>query len=130
MEESFQFDYFGYLKSVSFLIILMGIMAYILIKLKGRGKFPFTLASLSTFQATKSGNQQIRIIERCVLEARKNLYVVQIFENQYWLIGTTETEITNLGPLKPPYYRGEGFEYKQTKAFAEYMEDHETKTTD
>lgn len=130
MGEPFQFDYFGYLKSVSFLIILMGIMAYVLIKLKGRGAPPFTLPGLPVFQATKAGNQQVRVIERCVLEGRKNLYLVQIFENQYWLIGTTDTQITSLGPVKPPYYTGEGFDAMQPRAFAEYMEDHETKTTD
>ncbi|PIQ25567.1 hypothetical protein COW36_21220 [bacterium (Candidatus Blackallbacteria) CG17_big_fil_post_rev_8_21_14_2_50_48_46] len=131
MGEPFQFDYVGYLKNMVFLIILMGILAYILVKLKTRKGA--NLPGFPLFQLVKGGTpagQQIRVLERSVLEGRKNLYLVQVFENQYWLIGTTESSITSLGPVKPPYYTGEDSGENQVKAFAEYMDDHEKNTTD
>jgi flagellar biogenesis protein FliO len=130
MGEPFQFDYVGYLRNMVFLIILMGILAYILVKLKG-GKVQIPgLARLKLPKVGSTTNQQIRVLERNMLDGRKNLYLVQVFENQYWLIGTTDTQITSLGQVKPPYYTDGGADEDSTKAFAEYMEDHETETTD
>jgi flagellar biogenesis protein FliO len=112
----------------------MGILVYVLVKLKSRGPGSIQLPGLPFLKAPPAGatGQQVRILERCGLEARKNLYLVQIFENQYWLVGTTDTQITSLGPVKPPYYTGETSAVSDTtRTFSEYMEDHETtKTTD
>jgi len=130
MGEPFQFDYVGYLRNMVFLIVLMGILAFILVKLKGgKARIP-GLPLLKLPRIGNDSNQQIQIVERTLLEGRKNLYLVQVFENQYWLIGTTDTQITNLGQVKPPYEMGDGAEPEKPKAFAEYVEDHETKTTD
>ena len=128
----FQFDYAGYLRNMTFLVILMGVLVYILVKLKSRGPGGLQLPGLQFLKGSPAGNsgQQVRVLERCGLEGRKNLYLVQIFENQYWLVGTTDTQITSLGPVKPPYYTGETSAVSDTtRTFSEYMEDHETTTT-
>lgn len=122
--ETFQFDWLGYLRNMAFLIILLGIMSYVLVKLKTRGtgqlgsavKLPFlNFAESKTFD-----NSSIEVIERKSLEARKQIYLVRIFEDQYWLIGTTDTQIEALGQIQPPK--------RQTEAkppFSDYLEDHE-----
>ena len=82
MGEPFQFDYVGYLRNMVFLIILMGILAFILVKLKG-GKAQ--IPGLPLLKLPKIGNnssQQIRIVERTLWEGRKNLYLIQVFEDQ------------------------------------------------
>lgn len=130
MGEPFQFDYVGYLRNMVFLIALMGILAFILVKLKGNKAQIPGLPLLQLPKIGNNSNQQIRVVERSLLDGRKNLYLIQVFENQYWLIGTTDTQITNLGQVKPPFEMGDGGAPDKPKAFAEYVEDHETTTID
>ena len=124
MEPStFQFDYFGYLRNMVFLIILLGVMAFILIKLKNRDggsaslpRLPFLTNPLS--QAASDG--KIEVIERKVLEPRKALYLVRVFDEQYWLIGTTDTSIEALGQVRPPGYLQTSDEVN--KPFSDYLD--------
>ncbi len=124
MEPStFQFDYLGYLRNMVFLIILLGVMAFILIKLKNRDggsaslpRLPFLTNPLS--QAASDG--KIEVIERKVLEPRKALYLVRVFDEQYWLIGTTDTSIEALGQVRPPGYLQTSDEVN--KPFSDYLD--------
>ena len=124
MEPStFQFDYLGYLRNMVFLIILLGVMAFILIKLKNRDggsaslpRLPFLTNPLS--QA--AGDGKIEVIERKMLEPRKALYLVRVFDEQYWLIGTTDTSIEALGQVKPPGYLQTSNE--ANKPFSDYLD--------
>lgn len=96
-----------------FLIILMAILAFILVKLKGdQGKIP----KLLKLNSSGSDSKSIRVLERSILEGRKNLYLVETFGKQCFLIGTTETEIVSLGEVQRP--DGE-------QSFDQYLEHHE-----
>jgi flagellar biogenesis protein FliO len=119
---SFQFDYLGYLRNMVFLIILLGVLAFILIKLKNRDGGSASLPRLSFFtnpmsQAVSEG--RIEVIERKVLEPRKTLYLVRIFDDQYWLIGTTDTSIEALGQVQPPGYLKAD---EANKPFSDYLD--------
>lgn len=129
--EPFQFDYVGYLKNMVFLIILMGIMSYILIKLKTRDSSSsgFPKLSLLNSSLARKEDAAIEVIERKVLEPRKTLYLVRVFDEQYWLIGSTDSEIKAIGQIQPPTYTNQSNE-----TFAECLEkqepSHETHTMD
>lgn len=126
MEPSaFQFDYLGYLRNMVFLIILLGVMAFILIKLKNRDsgsaslpRLPF-LANLSNPMSQAVSEGKIEVIERKMLEPRKALYLVRVFDEEYWLIGTTDTSIEALGKVKPPGYLQAN---EANKPFSDYLD--------
>lgn len=114
--------YIGYFRNMAFLLILVGVMAFILIKLKSRQvaglslpRLPFLTLPMSQAAA----ESRIEVIERKVLEPRKALYLVRIFDEQYWLIGTTDTSIESLGQVHPPGYL-QASEAK--KPFSDYLE--------
>ncbi len=127
--ETFQFDWLGYLRNMAFLIILLGVMSYVLVKLKTRGtgqngpavKLPF----LNFTESKGFENTSIEVIERKSLEARKQIYLVRIFDDQYWLIGTTDTQIEALGQIQPPKRQAEA-----KPPFSDYLEDHEIQQLD
>lgn len=100
--QGFQFDYVGYLKNMVFLIVLLAAMSYTLIKLKsGKERPKFSLLNLGQ---PHHQTQYIEVLEKTSLDGRKSLYLVKIFENQYWLLGTTESSIEMLGKVKPSGY--------------------------
>ncbi|MGV3522983.1 MAG: flagellar biosynthetic protein FliO [Candidatus Sericytochromatia bacterium] len=122
-QKEFQFDYAGYLWNMAFLIILLGILGYVLVRLKNRDggglKLPqVPLLNLSSGQGQAS---EIEVIERKVLEPRKILYLVRIFDNQYWLIGTTDTQIEALGQVAPPGSQPSGAG-AVAKPFSDYLD--------
>lgn len=126
--EPFQFDYFGYLRNMAFLIILLGAMSYILVKLKSRdssAKSPLPRLPFLGLNAGAAEVSQIEVIERKVLEPRKTLYLVRVFEDQYWLLGTTDTQIEALGQIQPARTLREN---GPNKVFSDYLESHETNT--
>lgn len=121
--------YVGYFRNMAILLILVGVMAFILIKLKGRQgtgsplpRLPFL--SLPLTQAP--GDSRIEVLERKVLEPRKVLYLVRVFDEQYWLIGTTDTSIEALGQVQAPGYLQAG---EAKKPFSDYLEKHEQDKT-
>lgn len=114
--------YIGYFRNMAFLLILVAVMAFILIKLKSRQVAGLSLPRLPFLTMPMSqaaGDSRIEIIERKVLEPRKALYLVRIFDEQYWLIGTTDTSIEALGQVHPPGYL-QAAEAK--KPFSDYLE--------
>lgn len=125
--EPFQFDYFGYLRNMAFLIILLGAMSYILVKLKSRDSNAKASLPRLPFLGLNAGaaESQIEVIERKVLEPRKHLYLVKIFDDQYWLLGTTDTQIEALGQIHPARAPRES---GSNKVFSDYLENHETHT--
>lgn len=131
--EPFQFDYLGYMKNMVFLIILMGVLAYILVKLKTRdgvsGSNPLSLGLRNLFAAPAQRSQSghIEVLEKKSLEPRKNIYLIRIFGEQYWLVGTTDTQIESLAQLKAPGNQPEslGQPQEQANAFADYLTQHE-----
>lgn len=113
----FQLDYVSYLRNMAFIIILLVIMSYILVKLKSGKQLP-KLSGLSLLNLPNQVNDNhIEIVERNVLEGRKSIYLVKVFEDQYWLIGTTETSIQALGEVKAPP--------SPTQEFSSILEQHE-----
>ena len=131
--EPFQFDYLGYMKNMVFLIILMGVLAYVLVKLKTRdgisGSNPLSLGLRNLFAAPTQRNQtgHIEVLEKKSLEPRKNIYLVRIFGEQYWLVGTTDTHIESLAQLKAPGHHPETLSQtqEQANAFADYLTQNE-----
>lgn len=121
--------YVGYFRNMAILLILVGVMAFILVKLKSRQgtgtplpRLPFLNFPIS--QA--AGDSRIEVLERKVLEPRKVLYLVRVFDEQYWLIGTTDTSIEALGQVQPPgYLRAD----ETKKPFSDYLEKHEQDKT-
>jgi len=68
------------------------------------------------------------VLEKKVLEPRKNLYLVRIFGEQYWLVGTTDTQIESLGQLKAPGHTPDLLNeqpQEQANAFADYLTQNE-----
>ncbi len=135
--EPFQFDYLGYMKNMIFIIILMGILAYVLVKLKSRnGAVPTssnTLSGLSNIFMNSASRQEathIEVLERKMLEPRKNIYVIRIFGDQYWLVGTTDTQVEALGQLKGPGHVPDAPQPSKEQAapgaFADYLTQNET----
>lgn len=126
--EPFYFDYFGYLRNMAFLIILLGAMSYILVKLKSRNSSGKAALSGLPFWGLNAGaaeTSQIEVIERKVLEPRKTLYLVKVFDDQYWLLGATDTQIEALGQIRSPQSTRES---ESNKVFSDYLENHETHT--
>lgn len=124
MESTFQFDYVGYMRNMVFLIILLGVMAFILTRLKNRDgskvAFPaLGLPFLSNPIAQSGVDSRIEIIERKTLEPRKSLYLIRIFDEQYWLVGTTDTSIEALGQIQPPDYLRAS---QADKPFSDYLD--------
>jgi len=114
--------YIGYLRNMAVLLILVGVMAFILIKLKSRQSGGLSLPKLPFLTAPMNpaaGDSRIEIIERKVIEPRKALYLIRIFDEQYWLIGTTDTTIEALGQVSPPGYM-QAAEAK--KPFSDYLD--------
>ena len=114
--------YIGYLRNMVVLLLLVGVMAFILIKLKSRqgGGVTFPrLPFLSSPLSQAAGDNRIEVVERKVLEPRKALYLIRIFDEQYWLIGTTDTTIEALGQVNPPGYL-QATEAK--KPFSDYLD--------
>ena len=124
--------YVGYFRNMSVLLLLVGVMAFILVKLKNRqGGGKLSLPGLSFLTAPMSqaaGDSRIEVLERKVIEARKTLYLVKVFDDQYWLIGTTDTTIEALGQVNPPGYLQSSADAKQTasgeskKPFSDYLD--------
>lgn len=114
-----------------FLVILLAILSYILVKLKTRNATgPPRIPGLSflNLPVAQQVDSQIEVVERKVLEPRKNLYLLRILDDQYWLIGTTDTGIHSLGQVVAP---GNRSAFSETdKPFAEYLENHETHQMD
>jgi len=129
--ESFQFDYLAYLRNMLFLVVLLGAMSLILVKLKSRQKGgPTSLPRLPflNLSASRPEESQIEVLERKVLEPRKTLYLLKIFDEQYWLVGTTDTQIEALGQVSPPKAYGRAVD--PNKSFSDYLEGHETHKAD
>lgn len=129
--ETFQFDYVGYLRNMVFLIVLMGVMSYILVKLKTRKGDLLNTNKLSFLKLTGSQNTKnnyIEVVEHKVLEARKHLYLIRLFDEQYWLIGTTDTQIEALGQVQPPSWQSATSH--ESKSFSNCLEEHEVHKTD
>lgn len=134
--EPFQFDYLGYMKNMIFLVILMAVLAYILVKLKtrdsmsvsGDSKLALGLGNLFSTPTQRQSTSHIEVLEKKTLEPRKNLYLVRIFGEQYWLVGTTDTQIESLGQLKAPGHTPEVLSeqpQEQANAFADYLTQNE-----
>lgn len=127
--EPFHFDYLGYMKNMIFLVILMGILAYILVKLKTRdgspakNKLALGIGNLFAAPTQRQNTNHIEVLEKKSLEPRKNVYLVRVFGEQYWLIGTTDTQIESLAQLKAPGHQPESHQQpqEQTNAFADYL---------
>ncbi len=126
--EPFHFDYLGYMKNMIFLVILMGILAYVLVKLKTRDSTPTNsklalgIGHLFATPTQRQNTNHIEVLEKKSLEPRKNVYLVRVFGEQYWLIGTTETQIESLAQLKAPGHQPESQQpQEQTNAFADYL---------
>lgn len=123
VESSFQFDYLGYFRNMLFLVVLLAIMMFILTKLKNRGSIQGVFPGLSFLNnpISSSGvDSKIEIIERKTLEPRKSLYLIRIFDEQYWLVGTTDTSIEALGQVHPPGYLSASDQ--APKPFSEYLD--------
>ena len=122
--EPFQFDYVGYLRNMVFLIILLGAMSYILIKLKTRDASATGLPKLSflNLPASRQDDAVIEIVERKVLEPRKTIYLLRIFDDQYWLVGSTETEIKAIGQVQAPRFSNPK---ESEKSFSEHLSNQE-----
>lgn len=110
----FEFDYLTYFRNMAFVIGLIVIFSFILVKLKS-GQLPIPLIKkwLSLSPAMASPDKKIRVIERLALETRKGLYLVEVW-NQVWLIGTTDSQIQLIGKL-------DGVPVSETKPFSEYI---------
>ena len=129
--EPFHFDYAGYLRNMVFLVILLAILSYILVKLKSRDRAkPVRIPGLSflNLPVSQQEESQIEVIERKVLEPRKTIYLLRIFDEQYWLVGTTDSGIEALGQVQPP--SGSSTLSKGETPFVDYLEDHETHQVD
>lgn len=114
-----------------FLVILLGILSYILIKLKSRDRSkPPRIPGLSflNLPVSQKEESQIEVIERKVLEPRKVIYLLRIFDEQYWLVGTTDNSIEALGQVQAP--GGSSNLSKGETPFADYLENHETHQVD
>ena len=131
--EPFQFDYIGYLRNMVFLIILMGILAYILVKLKSRqggnsSNSPLASSLGQLFNSpARTEATHIEVLERKTLEPRKNVYLLRLFGDQYWLVGTTENQIEALGQIQPPTAPAYQKEQEQegSGSFSDYLSQNE-----
>jgi len=114
-----------------FLVILLAILSYILVKLKGRnntGKKSIPGLSFLKLPVAQQEESLIEVVERKVLEPRKTIYLLRIFDEQYWLVGTTDSGIETLGQVQPP---GSNTTLSKGETpFADYLEDHETHQVD
>lgn len=114
--------YVGYFRNMVVLLILVGVMAFILIKLKSRqggGGVPLPRLPFLTTAMNQAADSRIEVLERKMLEPRKALYLIRIFDEQYWLIGTTDTSIEALGQVKPPGYLQAD---EANKPFSDYLD--------
>jgi len=98
----FQFDYIGYLRNMVFLIILLVVMSYILVKLKAGKQMPKLMKLPMLNLSGQEKTQYIEVLERNIIEGRKSVYLVKVFDDQYWLLGTTDTSMTLLGQVNRP----------------------------
>lgn len=106
-----------------FLLIVVGVMAFILVQLKNRQGAGINVPALNFLKLPMNqaaGDARIEVLERKMLEPRKHLYLIRVFDEQYWLIGTTDSSIEALGQVRPPGYLPASDE--AVKPFSDYLD--------